>query len=83
MNGEPATRCDMPGLPVNGIMMTFDNEMILLFADSLTWVCLGWWLAIAGYIYHKAVHISVIQGSVIAFLIELIAAIIVFSLFPR
>lgn len=70
-------------LPVNAIMMNAENEMLLLFADSLTWVCLGWWLAIAGYIYHKAVYISVIQGSVIAFLIELIAAIIAFSLFPR
>ncbi len=70
-------------LPVSGILMTSESERLLLFADSLTWVCLGWWLAIAGYIYHKAVHISVIQGSVLAFLTELLAAVIAFNLVPR
>lgn len=66
-------------LPVNGLM-TVDHSALKLFADSLTWVCLGWWLAIAGYIYHKAVNISVIQGSVIAFVTELVAAIVAFNL---
>ena len=70
-------------LPLNFIILNSDNKTILMFADSATWVCLGWWLAIAGYIYHKSVEISVFQGAVIAFLIEFIGVIIAFNLFPR
>lgn len=70
-------------LPVHGILMNAEQKTLLVFADSLTWICLGWWLAIAGYIYHKSVNISVIQGSVIAFLVEFLAAIIAFNLIPR
>ena len=70
-------------LPFNFIILNSDNNSILMFADSATWVCLGWWLAIAGYIYHKSVEVSILQGSVIAFLIEFIGVIIAFNLFPR
>ena len=70
-------------LPFNFIILNSDNKTILMFADSATWICLGWWLAIAGYIYHKSVEVSVFQGAVIAFLIELIGVIIAFNLFPR
>jgi hypothetical protein len=70
-------------VPFNFIILNSDNDSILMFADSATWVCLGWWLAIAGYIYHKSVEVSILQGSVIAFLIEFIGVIIAFNLFPR
>jgi len=70
-------------LPFNLIILNSDNSTILMFVDSATWVCLGWWLAIAGYIYHKSVEVSIFQGSVIAFLIEFIGVIIAFNLFPR
>ena len=70
-------------LPFNFIILNSDNNGMLMFADSATWVCLGWWLAIAGYIYHKSVGVSVFQGSVIAFLIELMSVIIAFNLFQR
>ena len=70
-------------LPFNLIILNSDNNSILMFVDSATWVCLGWWLAIAGYIYHKSVEVSILQGSVIAFLIEFIGVIIAFNFFPR
>lgn len=70
-------------LPFNFIILNSESESILMFADSATWVCLGWWLAIAGYIYHKSMEVSILQGSVIAFLIEFIGVIIAFNLFPR
>lgn len=70
-------------LPFNFIILNSGNNTILMFADSATWVCLGWWLAIAGYIYHKSVEVSVFQGSVIAFVIEFISVIVAFNLFPR
>ncbi len=62
-------------LPFNFILLQSENAALVTFADSATWVCLGWWLAIAGYIYHKAGDISVLQGSCIAFLVELMGVI--------
>ena len=70
-------------LPFNFILLHVEVDALRMFADSATWICLGWWLAIAGYIYHRAVAISVLQGSAIAFLIELTGVIIAFNLFPR
>ena len=70
-------------VPFNFIILNTDNRTLMIFADSATWVCFGWWLAIAGHIYHKAVNISIIQGSVIAFLVELLSVIIAYNLFPR
>ncbi|MBQ73693.1 MAG: hypothetical protein CMQ20_01570 [Gammaproteobacteria bacterium] len=69
-------------LPVSLILLNTENESLNLLADSVSWVCLGWWLAIAGYIYHKATNISLIQGSAIAFITELLGVIISVSLFP-
>ncbi len=69
-------------LPFNFIMMNASEGYLRVFADSATWICLGWWLAIAGHIYHRASEVSVIQGSAIAFLIELLGVILAASLFP-
>ena len=69
-------------LPVNLILLNTDNESLKLLADSVSWICLGWWLAIAGFIYHKATNISLIQGSAIAFVSELLVVITSVSLFP-
>ncbi len=69
-------------VPVNLILLNSDNESLKLVADSVSWICLGWWLAIAGFIYHKATNISLIQGSAIAFVTELLGVITSVSLFP-
>jgi len=69
-------------LPFNFIILRADNESLVLFADSVTWICLGWWLAIAGHIYHRSVEVSILQGSAIAFMVELLGVIIAVSLFP-
>lgn len=65
------------------LFINIENELVRQFADSAIWVCLGWWLAIAGYIYHKAINISVLQGSVIAFAIEFMSLVLAITLFPR
>ena len=70
-------------LPFNMIILKSDNPTLSSFADSATWICLGWWFAIAGHIYHKSVEVSILQGSAIAFLIELLSVITAFYLFPR
>ena len=69
-------------LPINLILLNTDNESVILLADSVSWVCVGWWLAIAGYIYHKATNISLIQGSAIALVSELLTLIVSIDLFP-
>lgn len=69
-------------MPVNLILINSEYESLRLLADSVSWVCLGWWLAIAGSIYHKAINISILQGSAIAFIIELLVVIVTLSLFP-
>lgn len=69
-------------LPVNLTLLNAENESLKLLANSFSWVCLGWWLAIAGSIYHKATNISVLQGAAVAFMTELLAAVATFTLFP-
>ncbi len=69
-------------LPIHAILLDSDSEALLLFADSATWIWLGWWLAIVGNILSKAVKISVLQGAIIAFVIELLGVITTFMLFP-
>jgi hypothetical protein len=69
-------------LPFLLLLQRGEPESLRLLADSVTWICLGWWLAIAGHIYHNAVNISILQGSAFAFLTELLGVISVFSLFP-
>ena len=70
-------------LPFNMIILKTESDALRGLADSATWICLGWWFAIAGYIYHKSVEISILQGSAIAFLIELLGVMSAFYLFPR
>ena len=69
-------------LPLSLIIVNFDSGTLKLFADSAWWVCFGWWLAIAGHIYHRAISISIIQGSAITFLTEMVSVAISLTLFP-
>ena len=68
--------------PFNFIILQSGSETMALVANSVTWVCLGWWLAIAGHIYHRAANIGIFLGSALAFMIELLGIIIVLRLFP-
>ena len=70
-------------LPFSLIIVNAEDQMVKLFADSAWWICFGWWLAIAGHIYHRAINISLIQGSIIAFLTEMLSVIITLSIVPR
>jgi len=69
-------------LPINLTLMNTEHETLTMFIDSVSWICLGWWLAIAGYILHKAADISILQGSALAFVMELLGVIVSVSLFP-
>jgi hypothetical protein len=70
-------------VPVNLLLLNTENQSLILMADSISWVCLGWWLAIAGHIYHKAIKVSLLQGSAIAFLTELLSVMVTVTLFPQ
>ena len=69
-------------MPVNLTLANTEGGSLNLLANSISWVCLGWWLAIAGSIYRNAINISLFQGAAIAFIAELLAAIVTITLFP-
>ncbi|MBT4163089.1 MAG: hypothetical protein HOC70_08065 [Gammaproteobacteria bacterium] len=69
-------------LPIILVTINSEVETLRTFANSAMWVCFGWSLAIVGNIYHRAVNISILQGSAIAFLNELLAIFMMFTLFP-
>ena len=60
-------------LPFNLTLLYAQNSNLLVIANSFSLVCLGWWLAIAGFIYHKSADVSMIQGSCLALLIEIMS----------
>ena len=61
--------------PLNLVLLYAEDANILAVANSISLGCLGWWLAIAGFIYHKSAEVSMLQGSCIALLIELLSVI--------
>lgn len=69
-------------LPFHLANMNVENDQLRQFADSALWVCFGWWLAIGGYIFHKAINISILQGAAIVFVIKLLSLIVTGTLFP-
>ena len=69
-------------MPVNFTLANTEGGGLNLLANSISWVCLAWWLTIAGSIYRNAINISLLQGAAIAFITELLAAIVTFTLFP-
>lgn len=69
-------------MPVNHTLLNTESDILYVLATSIFFVCLGWWFAIAGSIYHHAINISLLQGFAIAFTIESLALIVTFTLFP-
>ena len=70
-------------LPINLVLLRGDPGLIVSIADALTWLWLGWWLCISGYVLARSINISIVQGAFIAFLIELLSVLSSFSLFPE
>ena len=59
--------------PFNLTLLYAENSNLHLVANSFSLVCEVWWLGIAGFIYHKSADVSMIQGSCLALLIEIIS----------
>jgi len=69
-------------LPFNFMFKHVDNETVGFFAETISWLFLGWWLAVAGYIFHRAMNIGVFQGAALAFMMELLTVLTTFYLLP-
>lgn len=60
-------------LPFDLLLLVSENETLRLASETTYWVCFGWWLAVAGYIFNRSLNVSIIQGSALAFLIEVLS----------
>jgi len=70
-------------LPVNQMLLELEAGLLLDIINALSLVSLFWWLAIVGHILRKSAQISFVQGIVLAFVIELLVAISIRSLFDQ
>ena len=69
-------------MPFFLIMRNTDSSTLAIFSESVLLVCLGWWLAIVGHIYHRAANVSIPQGSAIGLVILIFIATAIFVVFP-
>jgi hypothetical protein len=69
-------------IPLNFLLMATDQQLVIIIVEFLYWVFFFWWIAIAGYILHKATNISLLQGSTLAFTIEIISILVTSVLLP-
>jgi hypothetical protein len=67
---------------VNLLLMKSDVPILEMLAESAFWVIFFWWMAIVGFIFHRAMDISILQGVAIAFTLELLTNIASQTLFP-
>jgi len=72
----------VPMIATSLIMDQTEPGGLRLFADAVAWVLLGWWLTIVGSILSRAATISVLQGAMLAFLVESIALLVTLTIFP-
>ncbi|MFT7090757.1 MAG: hypothetical protein ACJAYW_000718 [Candidatus Azotimanducaceae bacterium] len=70
-------------LPVNLTLLELEEGLLLDIINALSLVSLFWWLTIVGFILRKSAHISLVQGIVLAFVIELLVAISIRGLFDQ
>lgn len=70
-------------LPVNYLLLNLETGTTSDIVNTLSMLSLFWWLAIIGFILREAAGISIFQGIVLAFVIELLVAITIRSLFSE
>jgi hypothetical protein len=69
-------------IPLNFVLQYSENDLILILVQFTYWMFFFWWIAIAGYIFHKATNISLFQGSTLAFTIEIITLVTTSMILP-
>lgn len=59
-------------LPIHVVEIGMEAGLVADFLNALWIVCFFWWLAIVGFILHRAAEISIMQGTMLALMIELL-----------
>ena len=72
----------VPMVTTSTIMEHVEPGTLRLLVDAMAWVLLGWWLTIVGSILARSASISVIQGAMLAFLIEIVSLLVTLTFFP-
>jgi len=69
-------------LPINLVLKQIDPGIGNTFFQTLWMLSFFWWLMIVGFIFHRAANISLLQGTILAFIIELLAILAITQLQP-
>jgi len=69
-------------LPLNILLINMAEGLLADFLEAISIVIFFWWLSVIGFILNKSSNISMMQGVILAFIIELLVVIFVKSLIP-
>lgn len=69
-------------LPLGFLLVDLDRGTMRTVIETLFLVTFFWWLAIAGFVLHRSSNISMLQGIVIVFGMEMIVLATTYSVFP-
>ncbi|MFT7687289.1 MAG: hypothetical protein ACI9FB_002641 [Candidatus Azotimanducaceae bacterium] len=69
--------------PLNIFLMNMADGILADFFEATSIVIFFWWLSIIGFIFNKSGNISMIQGVMLALIIELLVFIVTKSLLPE
>jgi len=64
------------------LLIVVDNQIMIQIIEQAYWIVFFWWLAVAGFILHKAINVSVMQGITLYFTIELLHLVATTTILP-
>lgn len=68
-------------LPLQMLLIQLEQSPVRVLLEVAFFASFLWWLAIAGFILHRAANVSVLQGAAIMFGVEILALTTTLSLF--
>ncbi len=68
-------------LPLQVLLVEMDDSPLRVLLEAAFFAAFLWWLAIAGFILHRAANVSILQGAAITFGVEILALTVTLSLF--
>lgn len=68
-------------LPLQMLLTQLDQSPVRVLLEVAFFASFLWWLAIAGFILHRAANVSILQGAAITFGVEILALTTTLSLF--
>ena len=70
-------------VPFNLLLKTLSKGLLFDLVNTISLICLFWWITVVGFILHRSANISIFQGVALAFVIELLVALLIRSVFPQ